>query len=338
MLFRAAPEDFRVDETIPYAPEGEGEHLFVHIRKTCLTTRQAQRTLAEAMGADVRESGYAGMKDRQAVATQWLSFHLAPTKIPSDTAIGALSELTAEGLEILQCVPHRHRLRIGHVQSNRFSIRLPGLAPHHSLLAKGLADLERLGFPNYFGTQRFGRGQGSESNVDRALSWLGGRKERNRFQRKMLASSIQAALFNEVLSQRIGAEQFGTAVAGDLMRKEDSGGLFTDPDTAALQARMDTWEISPTGPMFGSKMRDPESDAFAAEQAVLARWELTPDHLARMGRDGQGTRRPMRVRPQDAALTQEGEDLRIEFTLPSGTYATTLLSELVTLKDADADH
>ncbi|HVI93290.1 MAG TPA: tRNA pseudouridine(13) synthase TruD, partial [Anaeromyxobacter sp.] len=74
---RASPEDFRVDEQPAYLPSGAGPHLYLRVEKRGRTTRDALRHLARALGVADRDAGYAGLKDKVAVTTQWLSFPIA---------------------------------------------------------------------------------------------------------------------------------------------------------------------------------------------------------------------------------------------------------------------
>jgi tRNA pseudouridine13 synthase len=140
-------------------------------------------------------------------------------------------------------------------------------------------------------------------------------------------------LFNAWLAERITAGTFASVLAGDVLRKEDSGGVFTSADAALDQPRVDSWEISATGPMFGAKMRSPESDALAIETALLARYGVTQEHLARVSRAGEGTRRPLRARVSEIAQRREGADLVLSFTLPKGSYATVLIGELTKARE-----
>jgi tRNA pseudouridine13 synthase len=184
------------------------------------------------------------------------------------------------------------------------------------------------GVPNYYGEQRFGR---DGDNVPRARRWLvdGGRAPRGRFERKLLVSALQSALFNDVLAARLADGLFEVPVPGDLMRREETGGLFVTADLDEARARMAAWEISPTGPMFGTKMRSAEDEARRREESVLAAAGLDASHLARFGRAGEGARRPLRVRPLDATVTADGPDLRLAFELPAGAYATAITREIL---------
>jgi tRNA pseudouridine13 synthase len=113
------------------------------------------------------------------------------------------------------------------------------------------------------------------------------------------------------------------------MKKHDTGGLFVVSDREEAQRRADAWEISPTGPIFGAKMRWPEGEARAREQALLEQVGLSPAHLARWKRIAPGTRRFVRV-PVGKIARNVGEDaVDLDFTLPAGSYATILIREIV---------
>jgi tRNA pseudouridine13 synthase len=67
------PEDFVVDEIPLYPPSGEGEHTFVRVEKRLRNTEGVRRELARLAGVRPAEVGYAGRKDRVAIARQWFS-------------------------------------------------------------------------------------------------------------------------------------------------------------------------------------------------------------------------------------------------------------------------
>lgn len=317
---RVELDDFRVEEVPVYEPCGEGDHLFVHFRKRGLTTPEAVKRLAQALEVDGRDAGWAGMKDRHGVTTQWVSF------LGGDPERARAASV--EGLEVLEAAAHRHKLRTGHLKANRFVLRLRDAGDELEQARRILAVLERAGVPNYFGEQRFGR---DGANVARARRWLleGGRAPKKRFEKRLLVSALQSSLFNEVLADRLRDGLFEEAVEGDLMRKEDSGGLFTTEDAQEAARRMAAWEISPTGPMPGPKMRWPEARARTREEAVLERRGMTAEHLKRFGKLGEGTRRALRVPLRDLTAERDGPDLVLSFELPPGSYATVVTRELL---------
>jgi tRNA pseudouridine13 synthase len=317
---RDQPQDFQVEEVPAYAPEGHGEHLFVRFQKTDLNTPEAVRRIAEALGVDAREAGWAGLKDRRAVTSQWASFHRADAD--------AARKLALPGIEILEAARHPHKIRTGHLRSNRFVIRIREAQPHLAMAGQVLDQLTRHGTPNYYGEQRFGH---DRSNLTRARAWLleGGPPPRDRFQRKLIASTLQSEIFNRWLAARVRAGVLDRALPGDLMRKEDSGGLFVASDADEANERMQRWEISPTGPMLGAKMRWPEGDAERVERALCESWGLDATRLEQLRTLLPGTRRVARVRPTDVLLREYPEGIELAFTLPKGAYATVILRELL---------
>jgi tRNA pseudouridine13 synthase len=319
---RAAPEDFRVDEVPAYAPCGTGPHLYLRVEKRGRTTRDAVRALSRALGVPERDAGFAGMKDKDAVTTQWLSFPVAATPDPATLAL--------PGLSVLEVSRHANKLRTGHVRANAFSILVRGGDP-----ARARAAAEALaarGLANFFGPQRFGA-EGRNAEVGRAL--LRGeqtaearRAARDRFLRRLSISAYQALLFNRWLAERMADGLFAAALRGDVMKKLDTGGLFDCADPAVDGPRVARFEISPAGPMFGHKRRPASGDALAREERILGAEGIALADLARGGGEAEGTRRAARL-PARIAVDPEGDGYRARFELPKGSYATVVLRELM---------
>jgi len=318
-------EDFVVDEIAAYSPDGTGSHLFVRFEKRDFTTNEAVKRLARVLEVAPRDVGTAGTKDRRAVTTQWASF-------PGVDPARALA-VELEGIRVLEAIPHGSKLRTGHLEGNRFSIRLRDVdATRDDDIRRTIDRLTREGMPNYFGEQRFGR---DGKNVERAIAWLAGdaRPPRDHFERKMLASALQSEFFNRTVAARVEAGELGRIFHGDLCRKEETGGMFTAEDVAVDQPRADAFEISPTGPMFGPEMRWPTHEAAERERALLESSGLGPELLERLGKHAPGTRRVVRIRPRDLTVERDAEGVVLRFALPSGGYATALLREL--MKDSE---
>ncbi|HVP67573.1 MAG TPA: tRNA pseudouridine(13) synthase TruD [Anaeromyxobacteraceae bacterium] len=320
---KASPEDFRVDEIPAYLPSGQGEHLYLHVEKRGRTTRDVVRALAAALGVDERDAGVAGLKDRQAVTTQWLSFHT-----PRDPDPASLSE---DGFRVLSVSRHANKLRTGHSRGNRFQILVRG-GDTGAARACAAALAER-GFPNFFGPQRFGVA-GRNADLGRAI--LIGRLDdpdarraaRDRFLRRLCLSAWQSLLFNRWLEERIRDGLFERAVNGDVMKKLETGGVFTCSDAAVDGERVRRFEISPAGPMFGHKLRPAEGEAAEREARILAAEGIGQAELARAGGEAEGTRRAGRL-PLQVELEATAEGYRAAFELPRGSYATVVMGELV---------
>jgi len=318
--FKLVPEDFEVEEVPAYEPSGEGEHLYLWVEKRGRDTREVVRALCAALGVDEGDVGVAGMKDRQAITRQLLS---VPAK-----AEARLADFSLEGVSVLWSKRHGNKLRTGHLRGNRFRLRLRGVKDMGAA-RESFARLGARGVPNYFGEQRFGR-EGDNADFGRLLL-LGQRLPRrpDKFQRKLYLSAFQSRLFNRALADRLGAGTFDMALLGDVLRKEETGGLFVCEAPEVDGPRVASWEVSPAGPLFGPKMTASAHAVAEAEAKLLVDEGVTLDDFRRGGDETQGGRRPYRVRLTGPSLEVEGEDLVLAFELPKGSYATEVLRELM---------
>ena len=338
--FRASPEDFAVDEIPAYPPTGTGEHVYVTFRKVDLTTPEAVKRIARVLGADARDAGFAGMKDRHAVTTQTASFQVPIARDPKPI----LDAASLDGITVLAALRHGNKLKPGHLTGNRFRIVLRDLDPDRvASVIEGLAAIGRRGVPNAFGPQRFGRDGG---NPARAIEWLAGKSRgpRDKREQRMLFSALQSLWFNQVLERREIEGTWDRVLPGDLAKKTDTGGMFLvpleGPEVDDAIARNAARELFATGPMFGKKMRWPEGRPAEIEREILRAAIDDPAHLDAWGHLGEGTRRPLRMEVDDLATERlaDGADgravLAVTFTLPKGGYATTVLGRVVCLVDA----
>lgn len=319
---KEVPEDFEVEEIPAYPPAGTGDHLFVRVQKRDMAGRDLILLMAEAAGVPPTEVGAAGMKDRRAVTRQWLS-------IPASGEANLLHATLPDGVRILETARNDHKLRLGHLRGNRFRIVLRGVpADRLEALRQTAAIVSKDGFLNLFGEQRFGR---DGRNLDTAF-WLLGEGRRARlggFQKRMAISALQAALFNRYLEVRHGRGLGHQVLAGDVMAKAETGGLFVAADVAVEQARLDQGETRITGPIYGHKMKSPDAEALALEAEVLQEAGLTLGAFKAFSHLGEGTRRALYVRPPDLTIDPHPDGVLLACTLPKGTYATVLIREFV---------
>jgi tRNA pseudouridine13 synthase len=333
---KAKPEDFIVDEIPAYEPSGEGEHVFIRFTKRDLTTADAMRTIARALGCDPREAGAAGMKDKRAIATQTVSVHVPRGANALDVAESA-RQIDLPGIRVHQAVPHGHKLKAGHLTGNRFEIVVRDIPPERFDEAGRVLDaVAREGLPNAFGAQRFGA---AADNPARALAWLRGeeRGPRDRRMLRLLWSSLQSAVFNAVLEERVRDGTWALPIGGDLLKLRASGGLFLCTNVTVDRERARIGDVSPTGPIIGARMRWPEGSPADLERRVVDQMLGRDVDLVRARALGEGTRRALRVWAQDlrwerfAASAEDdprpnGACMRVGFVLPKGAYATTLLA------------
>jgi tRNA pseudouridine13 synthase len=238
-----------------------------------------------------------------------------------------MASVSIPGLRILDLGRHPHKLRTGHLKGNRFRI-LVREPKNPEAGREALQRIQRVGLPNYFGPQRFGAA-GSNARIGRSLLEREQAPPVKRFERKLFLSSYQSLLFNRALEARIRRGDFSRALPGDVMRRLDSGGLFVCMDPQRDQPRVEAFEISPAGPLFGPKMLRAQGEVAHQEEALLAAEQVTLEDFERGGRESRGGRRPYRIRLSGFELAMEGGDARLSFELPKGTYATVLLRELI---------
>jgi tRNA pseudouridine13 synthase len=318
------PEDFIVEEIPAYEPSGAGEHLFLWIEKRDTAAEQLTRHLARSFGISSRDVGTAGLKDRRAVTRQYVS-------VPAACA-DRIGDVETDAIHVLRHALHGNKLRTGHSRGNRFSIRIRETNNGATERADAVClRIQEHGFPNDFGLQRFGI---DNETLTLGLALLTGSKRpkdipgsRRRFLLKFALSAAQSYLFNRALSDRLTDGLIDRVLSGDVMQVVASGGPFVVDDVEREQSRLDQRETAITGPMFGPKMRSPVGEPAERERRVLDGCDLTDGDFVRHRKLTPGTRRPYVVRPDGLTVSTEQNDLRLEFTLPRGAYATSLLRE-----------
>ncbi|WP_413110960.1 tRNA pseudouridine(13) synthase TruD [Thaumasiovibrio sp. DFM-14] len=321
-IMKAVPEHFIVKEVLGFEFSGQGEHFMVHVRKRGENTKYVVNELAKACGVKSRDVSWAGLKDRHAVTEQWLSVHLPGQPDPD------LSEFVAThpGVEILATARHDKKLRPGDLLANQFELVVTELSEFEQLEER-LALIAQKGVPNYFGSQRFGR-QGN--NVTRARAW--GNDEfrvRDKSKRSFYLSAARSWLFNMVLSQRIEQGLIEQVLDGDSLYYTDNAQYVVVNKDNQLDVDNGIAQIS--GPLTGDNALPTQADAAEFEQAVLDHEPL----LLKVIRDNRmrHDRRALMLHPQAMNWQLEEQQLTLSFTLPAGCFATTVLRELIVLKD-----
>jgi len=147
--------------------------------------------------------------------------------------------------------------------------------------------------------------------------------------RKIYVSAFQSWLFNQTVAGRI--DVIDRLMDGDLAYLHRSRRVFLVEDAATEQLRCDAFEISPSGPMFGTRMTPAAGEPGRIEQELLDSTGLTPEEFhTDQGIKVKGLRRPLRVPLRDVSLEPLDEtSYRIRFTLPSGSFATVVMAELI---------
>jgi tRNA pseudouridine13 synthase len=217
---------------------------------------------------------------------------------------------------VIEAYAHSRKLPRGALEANRFAITLRGYDGDIEALRVRAAEVARTGVPNYFGPQRFGRDLANlraGDARDAMFRW----------------SASRSLIFNAVLAERITAGNWNRLHIGERANLDGRNSSFVvEALDAALQERLDTLDIHPTGPMWGEGGCGVEGEMAEFETAIAARYPeflewLRADRLA-------AARRPLRVAVRELSVNVSDEGAPIlNFTLRSGSFATTVLREFI---------
>ncbi|HIG79838.1 MAG TPA: tRNA pseudouridine(13) synthase TruD [Cycloclasticus sp.] len=317
---RAIAEHFCVEETLTFTPSGEGEHVFLYIKKTGLNTEDVVKILSKYAGVTRRSVSYAGMKDRHAVTKQWFSVQLPGKEGPDWGA------LNSEQLKVELVTRHLKKLKRGTIKHNQFTILISNAVADRQHIAERAAMIKRDGVPNYFMQQRFGY---AYQNLKRVYErFEQGETIRNKKLKGLFLSSVRSFLFNQVLAQRVSDMTWNKATEGDVYRLNGTRQSFReDAVTDELQLRTMEHDIHPTGPLFGSASEN-NNKVHRIETAVFSANSIFCNGLTKERMEP--ARRSLRVVPDGFSYDFiDDETLRLSFKLQSGSYATAVIRELI---------
>ena len=336
-LFTPTPRDFSVEEVPLYEFSGDGEHLIVKLRKKGLTTWEVLDILSNHLGIPKREFGYAGLKDKHAITTQYISM---PKRVEE-----SLDKFEHKSIKILEKDYHNNKIRVGHLKGNRFWVRFKKvLDTQKSKIESILSWIAANGMPNYFGTQRFGT-NGDNYLLGRDLV-EGKQKIRDRKKREFLIGSYQSYLFNSWLVDRINLSKLIDSFSekeveevvnlqkgslsglkkqknwfklldGDLFMHYPYGRIFYEELNIASDRFLQK-DISPTGLISGKRVKLSLDVAFELEKGY------------NIDIKEPGSRRYAWVFPEINTKKHIPENAwyEINFYLPKGSYATVLVDFL----------
>ena len=312
--FEQNEKDFIVDELphVEYKENTKGNFLVLKVQKIEMTTWDMIAEFAKHLNIPAEKIGYAGLKDKHATTTQYISVE---AKYES-----AVRKFRHKQIKILKRARHKHSIRMGDLAGNRFKINLYGVEPIEAGRIEKLAKKSaKIGLPNYFGYQRFGR---DGDSIEQAKDMIAGDIHiEDAKLKKFLISIYQSQFFNEWLKERVLFSRENNngvykLLEGDIYQTDD-GKIFT-PKAIPLKDFEDA-KVMPTGLLCGRGVYRARGEARKIEEKYD---------------DGflyeKGLRRSAIIFPKDVICKYDKNfnKFSLEFSLPKGAYATVFLENV----------
>lgn len=131
----------------------------------------------------------------------------------------------------------------------------------------------------------------------------------------------------EVLSERIKHGCWNQALDGEVLQLDGRNSVFSQPLDDSLRTRVEAGDLHPTGPMHGVGGMQPDALCLDLESRVLATEPVLVKGLE--GVSMGAARRALRTFAADLSWRFNGTELHLAFGLPRGSYATSLIREIV---------
>jgi len=296
--------DFRVTELPLALPTGEGEHIWLYVKKDGANTAYVAQCLADFAGVKTMDVGYAGLKDRYAVTEQWFSVYLPKGEAPDFITI------KHDEFTVLKQSRHVKKLRRGDLLGNQFAIIMRDVAGDPALIEANLKQIQQQGVPNYFGPQRFGHDGG---NVEQGRLMLSREiRVRNAKMKGIYLSAVRSFVFNEILADRINRGLWANTLEGDVFDDDDQA-------TGALWGRGRVVSVAAAGELENAIAKQHASLCEGMEHAGLSQ-----------------ERRALAAIPKEMAWQWlDGSQLQLSFSLAAGYYATSVLREILDAQEPD---
>jgi len=293
-IFKQNRYDFIVEEITNIKPKTKGNFLILKIKKELLSTWELLNIISKKLNIPQNLIGYAGLKDKNATTTQYIS-------IPLNKSRG-FEDINSKNIQILDSFKYDKKIKIGDLEANRFKIILKDIkAESLHIIYQTLSQIQKNGMPNYFGYQRFGK----EYNFKQAKSIVYGEEVLNdKKLEKFLKLAYQSYFFNSWLAKRI-----------EISKKEGSKKLIP------LQG--DIFNLNDKNIITGLL---PGRDIIRAKVKARQIEEKYDDMFIH----DKGYRRDAWVVPKNIKnkFISDKNQLQLEFTLPKSSYATVLIENL----------
>lgn len=318
---RNGAADLVCEEVLAKQPAATGDHVWVRLAKTDITSQQCLAALSRSGNVPVDSISMAGSRDRHGRCVQWFSIPANVIEYPQALRTTGYQS----SIKVLEVTASHKPVTAETVQRLRWSVRIRGGAKDNGY-RKAMATLTKLrvdGCPNFVAASRLGR-EGSFAKWGKLVAQ--GRPLPQAAPKGVTAGqclfAFQASLFNRYLAQRIADGLLARIIDGDRVRTGQGNEEIAD---AAFQKRMESWEVVPLGPLFGRDMPAAEREAAARETALLDAAGFDEGAARRL----HGGRRPIRFQPSRPLCDIEKDDLVVSCECPADAYISVLMEEIV---------
>jgi len=305
-------EDFIVEE-VPIKFSNNGNFLVLKVKKTNCDTWELVDRLSKFLGIYSNEITYAGLKDKRATTTQYITI---PKKYSKE-----INKFKSKKIEILDIYLHNKKLNIGDLEANRFKINLNEVELNELFhIEKLLKIISKDGMPNYFGYQRFGKN--IKENILKTRELLFGKSNiKDKKLAKMLILAYQSSFFNAWLVQRLKLDTKSFKLLnGDIFFDIKNQRYFISKTiNEKILNDFKSGLITPTGLLPGRDVFKARDEALKIEQ----KYDNSDIYE-------KGYRREAIVFPKNISCKYDKQTkvCNLDFVLPKGSYATVLIEFL----------
>ena len=346
--FKQKSFDFIVEEQLPFLLDGKGDALYVFFEKQNMTTMDVLDRLCKWLKISRMTLGIAGLKDKDAITRQRISIYSSALDIMGGehVFIDMLSRFT----RVIKSNWHARPLQMTDHIENKFFIRLRAIS---KLGLKDRADSESIvnkifstGFPNFYGTQRFGI---NGKNRELGKAFLEGKMIRDPFERKFKLQAYASRLFNQYLKERLPLG-FTEPLDGELLMTKEGPWIYQKETKEVILQEKSRWgtvfffvpkqtstkipfaaDMQIVAPVwwFNTPLSDPQTEAGLFQRTFMSTHKITEKVFAPY-KEAKifGILRPIWVNVKLGKVRFQEDDLLIEFTLGSGSYASILIHQL----------
>jgi len=311
------------------------DFLWCELEKKDIDHFTAMKELPIKLNKRPFDISYAGTKDKRAITSQRISIF--------QPDIEKIKAFNHPNIILKNCKYNKRKIKIGYLEGNHFKITLRDIDKKGAMIiTKHIRNLEW--FPNYFGPQRFGRTGNNvkigklilKRKFEQAAKEIAADSKRNediikqylaqnpgnfigairRIDKKntlMYINSVQSKIFNEILEEAL---------------KE--GQSFTK------QGQTSCLLVGYKSRFFQGRLGEIEQEVLARHNLNLEDFDITEIPYLRMKgsfRKAVTEIKDLEIETSDDEEFPGSKKIKLEFTLPSGVYATTFLENFFNFAD-----